>query len=110
MNDSFREFGDNSGKLQVTVELGPGGTGPRPPLAPAFVGSWVTTGKKGANRELRRDGTAWTGVTRGSWVQKNAQEAVLRWQNGAIERMTVNGGRAVLKGHTGRTPFQLKKE
>jgi hypothetical protein len=37
-------------------------------------------------------------------VSRNAKEAVLRWRNGAVERMTITGGaRASLIGHTGRT-------
>ncbi len=44
-------------------------------------------------------------------MARNAREAVLRWSNGAVERMTITvpGSGASLIGHTGRT-FTLAKE
>jgi hypothetical protein len=112
MNEAFRDFDDNTGEVVVRIEAPPDPEVIRPVRPAEFIGRWNTVGQgKKTTRDLLGDGTCSTGAVKGTWVARNAKEAVLRWSNGAVERMaiTVPGKSASLHGNSGR-PFTLAKE
>jgi hypothetical protein len=109
LNERFREFDDNSGSLQVSIAVPPGAAGTAPPRPAELVGRWGSRAQKQNVRELRADGTCFMGGLTGSWVAQSGREAVLRWSNGAIERMAATGGQANLHGNGGRS-YPLLRE
>ena len=110
INDEFREFADNSGELVVRLEMPAGPALVQPKPAPGFAGRWSNAAGGRTSREILPDGTCRTGPLRGTWIAWGPKEAVLRWENGAIERMTLNQSDAAsLTGHGGRL-FHLVRE
>jgi hypothetical protein len=111
MNEAFRDFDDNTGELVVRIETPPDPEAIRPLRPVEFIGRWNNVGQGKTTRDLLADGTCSTGAVKGTWVARNVKEAVLRWANGAVERMaiTVPGKSASLHGNSGR-PYTLAKE
>jgi hypothetical protein len=120
MNDRFRDFSDNTGRLVVRIEVPVGAMGPRPPRPADFVGRWQPAGARRKARgegpemfrTLRSDGTLTTGLVSGTWVARSGKEAVLRLATGAVERIVITapGVRATLQGEEGRTFFLVREE
>ncbi len=86
MNDRFRYFEENAGELKVKVEAPAGAVGARPAYPRGLAGRWAP-GRSRSARILGTDGTCRLRDLTGSWVPHTEKEALLRWENGAIERI-----------------------
>ncbi len=103
MNDRFRYFEENSGELKVKLEAPAGAVGARPAYPKELAGRWAPRRSRNI-RILGTDGTCRYRRLEGAWVPQTDKEALLRWENGAIERIILktDGLEGTLVDNSGR--------